>query len=546
MSTSAATTGPLRRVPVQGRSVARVQRMLDACAELVDEVGYEGLTTTLLAERAEVAIGSVYQFFPDKRAIVQALTLRNMEAYLQRLAERLRRRRSRPTGGTASTPAIDEYIAMHRTVPGFRTLHFGDVVDLHLLDEERDNNGVIADQLARAAGRPVRPDRRAAAAVRAGDRGRGGRRADQARVPARRRRRRAVLTEAKALIREYLHRQVDGPPTPADRRRRAPGVGVRGTPGPRPGRSGTASRPSSSPSTRCSSSTCSHSSPALACRNQTRSPTRSRSAAAPASGVCTSPAPSVPSSCSPAGSHGVGSRLRLGRAGGDPAAAEHGGDARRRAADHRQGEERGRAAAARRGSASNSVGPYRPGAGGDLGDRRVGAGRGHAAGAAAVDELQVGVLADRGHRGAAPGQQLRGTTGAASAADRRAAQRLPGRRVAQPGDLRLVRHEPDQPEARAGRRPRRPARRPRSAQCTGERRTPTCSRPPSGRQEASRSRQTRSSGRAGRAAPTASIRSSWSALSTIRVTAAASAASAGQLGQRRPVGGRVGDQHVVA
>jgi len=73
VSTPTVTTGPLRRVPVQGRSVARVQRMLDACAELVDEVGYEGLTTTLLAERAEVAIGSVYQFFPDKRAIVQAL-----------------------------------------------------------------------------------------------------------------------------------------------------------------------------------------------------------------------------------------------------------------------------------------------------------------------------------------------------------------------------------------------------------------------------------------------------------------------------------------
>ena len=83
-----ARPGPLRRVPVQGRSVARVSRMLDACAELVDEVGYEGLTTTLLAERAGVAIGSVYQFFPDKRAIVQALTLRNIEAYLERLATR--------------------------------------------------------------------------------------------------------------------------------------------------------------------------------------------------------------------------------------------------------------------------------------------------------------------------------------------------------------------------------------------------------------------------------------------------------------------------
>jgi len=37
---------------------------------------------------------------------------------------------------------------MHRSVPGFRTLHFGDVVDVHLLDAERDNNAVIAERLA--------------------------------------------------------------------------------------------------------------------------------------------------------------------------------------------------------------------------------------------------------------------------------------------------------------------------------------------------------------------------------------------------------------
>ncbi len=85
---SPAPVGPLRRVPVQGRSLARVNRMLDACAELVDEVGYEGLTTTLLAERAGVAIGSVYQFCPDKRAIVQALAMRNMDTYVVRLSRR--------------------------------------------------------------------------------------------------------------------------------------------------------------------------------------------------------------------------------------------------------------------------------------------------------------------------------------------------------------------------------------------------------------------------------------------------------------------------
>jgi AcrR family transcriptional regulator len=148
VSTPTLTTGPLRRVPVQGRSVARVQRMLDACAVLVDEVGYEALSTTLLAERAGVAIGSVYQFFPDKRAVVQALTLRNLEAYLQRLAIRFAEVSFDHWWDGVDT-AIDEYIDMHRSVPGFRTLHFGDVVDLHLLDDVQDNNAVISDRLAR-------------------------------------------------------------------------------------------------------------------------------------------------------------------------------------------------------------------------------------------------------------------------------------------------------------------------------------------------------------------------------------------------------------
>ena len=207
MSSSAVTTRPLRRVPVQGRSVARVQRMLDACADIVDEVGYEGLTTTLLAERAEVAIGSVYQFFPDKRAIVQALTLRNMEAYLLRLAARFE------TGTfdhwwDGVDAGIDEYIEMHRTVPGFRTLHFGDVVDVHLLDEDRDNNAVIAEQLARLLMEQFQvedsPRLRFTLeiAVEAAD----------ALIKLAFRRNpegdEAVIVEAKALIREYLHRHV--------------------------------------------------------------------------------------------------------------------------------------------------------------------------------------------------------------------------------------------------------------------------------------------------------------------------------------------------
>jgi AcrR family transcriptional regulator len=203
-----ASTRPLRRVPVQGRSVARVQRMLDACAELVDEIGYEALTTTLLAERAGVAIGSVYQFFPDKRAIVQALALRNLELYLARLSTRSETVEFAHWWDIVDA-AIDEYISMHREVPGFRTLHFGDVVDVHLLDAERDNNTIIAEQLAGvlvdhfgAAAGP-RLDFALAIAVEAGD----------ALIKLAFRRDpdgdTEVLNEAKTLIREYLQRHVN-------------------------------------------------------------------------------------------------------------------------------------------------------------------------------------------------------------------------------------------------------------------------------------------------------------------------------------------------
>jgi AcrR family transcriptional regulator len=162
---SPSPASPLRRVPVQDRSLARVNRMLDACAALLDEAGYEALTTTLVADRAGVAIGSLYQFFPDKRAVVQALAMRNLEAYLTRLQARL------GSGAISDWPeavaaAVDEFIDLHRTTPGFRTLRFGDVVDRHLLDEDRDNDTVLAEELSllmtRYFGMPDSPELRLA------------------------------------------------------------------------------------------------------------------------------------------------------------------------------------------------------------------------------------------------------------------------------------------------------------------------------------------------------------------------------------------------
>ncbi len=147
----AANPTPLRRRPVQQRSTQRVERMLEACATLIDELGYDGVTTTLIADRAGVAVGSLYQFFPDKRAVVQALTARNLDRFVESVAERM-------AGATlehwwdAVDLVFDAYVEMFRKVAGFTQIRFGDVVDLRLMDEARDNNTVIADRLVELLG----------------------------------------------------------------------------------------------------------------------------------------------------------------------------------------------------------------------------------------------------------------------------------------------------------------------------------------------------------------------------------------------------------
>lgn len=69
----------LRRQPQQQRSKDRVEAILLAAAEVFDEIGVEAATTHLIAARAGTAIGSLYQFFPDKAAIFYAMELRHVE-----------------------------------------------------------------------------------------------------------------------------------------------------------------------------------------------------------------------------------------------------------------------------------------------------------------------------------------------------------------------------------------------------------------------------------------------------------------------------------
>src|SRR5579862_4464992 len=62
-----------RKVPRQQRGEQRVAELLEAAEAVIAQIGYEAATMSAIAQRAGAAIGSLYQFFPGKACITQAL-----------------------------------------------------------------------------------------------------------------------------------------------------------------------------------------------------------------------------------------------------------------------------------------------------------------------------------------------------------------------------------------------------------------------------------------------------------------------------------------
>jgi AcrR family transcriptional regulator len=73
-----------RRIPQQERGERRVTELLDAAADVLSEVGYESATMKAIAKRASASIGAVYQYFPNKEAVVRALRSRYSDEMEQR------------------------------------------------------------------------------------------------------------------------------------------------------------------------------------------------------------------------------------------------------------------------------------------------------------------------------------------------------------------------------------------------------------------------------------------------------------------------------
>ncbi len=79
----------MKKVPRQRRAEVTVEAMVDAAAELLSALPYDSVTTNRIAERAGVGIGSLYQYFPNKEAIVARVVTRWVQDMVSEVGEAL-------------------------------------------------------------------------------------------------------------------------------------------------------------------------------------------------------------------------------------------------------------------------------------------------------------------------------------------------------------------------------------------------------------------------------------------------------------------------
>jgi AcrR family transcriptional regulator len=154
-----------RKSPRQSRSAVTVTAILDATARILIERGYTGTSTNAVAERAGVSVGSLYQYFPNKDALIAALHKRHIEQ-MKALVERSFARAMKSSLEEALRELIEGVVEAHRVEADLhrvfeQQLSGLDVVDAHdsfdraledrviaLLSRHRDELTVVDLRLA--------------------------------------------------------------------------------------------------------------------------------------------------------------------------------------------------------------------------------------------------------------------------------------------------------------------------------------------------------------------------------------------------------------
>ncbi|MEU8699536.1 TetR/AcrR family transcriptional regulator [Streptomyces sp. NPDC048680] len=138
----------LRRQPQQARSRARVEAILAAADRILSQEGYEALTMRRIAEEADTPVGSIYQFYADKSAVVDALGQRYLDAFKAAIDELV----ERAVDGELSDPVgmmVGVYADLFRSQSGGMALWAGRHLSPELARADEASNTHIAEGLQR-------------------------------------------------------------------------------------------------------------------------------------------------------------------------------------------------------------------------------------------------------------------------------------------------------------------------------------------------------------------------------------------------------------
>ncbi len=158
MATTSKRSAPLatRRQPAQQRSRDRMDLIVAVAERLIGERGSDQLTMSEIAADAGISIGSLYQYFGDKRAIVRTLAARHAAASRRCLEDALAGVSDRDGLGEAFSRLVDDYYRIVRNTPVMRDIAAGMKADKELQSLEVAESRACGALLA-AAMRRVLP-----------------------------------------------------------------------------------------------------------------------------------------------------------------------------------------------------------------------------------------------------------------------------------------------------------------------------------------------------------------------------------------------------
>ena len=129
-----------QRKPVQQRSRQRREEILQVTATLLERVGFDDLTTTLVASEMGISVGSLYHYFPHKQAILHAMGEHWLREYSQALTRMQTAELEAMDLGQFTSLAVSELLGVYRSQLGILPLvqAMYAVPELRDLDAEHD------------------------------------------------------------------------------------------------------------------------------------------------------------------------------------------------------------------------------------------------------------------------------------------------------------------------------------------------------------------------------------------------------------------------